>query len=287
MVKSVYKAVYMYKSVFMFLVREMNSWPLMLILWYAGRRREEPPPSSLYGTLLCRRGEHKQRGGSESSASRQKHFLRCTSCGWSQRSASWSHCSTFFLPTSPIYFLTSFLPFRAGDVAPSSLLRCHWPAAPTVSSVPCGYCRDVTSSWQHHWASPSSPMGSVTGLQRWGVGGVSHGRAARRFRAKPPRSAPLHAPAEVNDWGLLWENGAEVANFTHLPDSEPKPLCHSAPTDELSDQRGNKVHTTTKDARFHLTRITHQRPCNKLNYNRIIPLYYISRCITKTQAWGI
>lgn len=27
-----------------FLVREMNSWPLMLILWYAGRRREEPPP---------------------------------------------------------------------------------------------------------------------------------------------------------------------------------------------------------------------------------------------------
>lgn len=40
-----------------FLVREMNSWPLMLILWYAGRRREEPrPPSSLCGTLLCRRG---------------------------------------------------------------------------------------------------------------------------------------------------------------------------------------------------------------------------------------
>lgn len=56
--KSVYKAVYMYKSVFMFfLVREMNSWPLMLILWYAGRRREDlAPPSSLFGTLLCRRG---------------------------------------------------------------------------------------------------------------------------------------------------------------------------------------------------------------------------------------
>lgn len=34
----------MYRSVFMFLVREMNSWPLMLILWYEGRRREAPPP---------------------------------------------------------------------------------------------------------------------------------------------------------------------------------------------------------------------------------------------------
>lgn len=66
---------------------------------------------------------------------------------------------------------TSLLPFRAGDVAPSLLLRCHWPAAPTVSSVPRGYCRDVTSFWQHHWASPPSPMGSITGLQRWGVGG--------------------------------------------------------------------------------------------------------------------
>lgn len=130
------------------------------------------PPSSFYGTLLCRRRKQKQKqkGGSESSASRQKHFLSCTSCGWSQRSASWSHCSTSFLPTSPIYFLTSFL-FRAGDVAASSLSRRRCPAAPTVSSVPRGYCRDVTSSWQHHWASPPSPTGSITGLQPWGVGG--------------------------------------------------------------------------------------------------------------------
>lgn len=259
----------------------MNSWPLMLILWYAGRRREDPPLLSLWHTALSPRlCKQKQKGGRESWASRQKHFLRCTSCGWSQRSASWSHCSAFFLPTSLSYFLT----FWAGDVAPSSLLRCHWPAAPTVSSVPRGYCRDVTFFWQHHWASPPSPMGSVTGLQRWGVGGWA---TARRYKAEPPRSAPLHAPAEVNDWGLVRENGVEVADFTHLPDSEPKPLCHSAPTDKLSDQRDNKVRTTTKDARFHLTRITHQRPCNKLNYNRIIPLYYISRCITKTHAWGI
>ncbi|KAG7238964.1 hypothetical protein INR49_030515 [Caranx melampygus] len=182
-------------------------------------RKEEggaPPLLSLWHTDLSPRSckqKHKQKGGRESSASRQKHFLHCTSCGWSQRSASWSHCSAFFLPTSPTTFpsfppsfLPSFLPSfffffsRASDVAPSSLLRCHWPATPTVSSVPCGYCRDVTSSWQHHWASPPSPMGSsVTGLQRWGAGGLSHGGTVRRYTAEPPRSAPLHAPAEVND----------------------------------------------------------------------------------------
>lgn len=174
-------------------------------------RKEEggAPPRllSLWHTALSPRSCKKkqtnkkktQKGGRESSASRQKHFLRCTSCGWSQRSASWSHCSAFFLPTSPTSFLTtflpSFLPTRAGDDALSSLLRCHWPAAPTVSSVPRGYCRDVTSSWQHHWASPPSPMGSITGLQRWGVGGVSHGGTVRRYKAEPPR-LPLSTPQQ-------------------------------------------------------------------------------------------
>lgn len=41
-----------------FLVREMNSWPLMLILWYAGRRREDhphPTPLSLWHTALSPR----------------------------------------------------------------------------------------------------------------------------------------------------------------------------------------------------------------------------------------
>lgn len=187
-----------------------------------------------------------------SSASRQTHFLHCTSCGWSQRSASWSHCSAFFLPTSPDLlpnFLSSFLPGPVMSHLPS-LLRRHRPAAPTVSSVPCGYCRDVTFSWQHHWASPPSPMGSVTGLQRWGVGGVSHGGTVRRSTAEPPRSAPLHAPAEVKDYGLVREKRRRRRR-PHLPDSEPKPLCRSAPTDKLSDQRENKVRTTTKDARFH------------------------------------
>lgn len=180
----------------------MNSWPLMLILWYAGRRREDPQPPllSLWHTALSPRSckqKHKQKGGRERSASRQKHFLRCTSCGWSQRSASWSHCSAFFLPTSPTSFLkTSLLPFfRAGDVAPSSLLRCHWPAAPPVSSVPRGYCRDVTFSWQHHWASPPSPMGSVTGLQRWGVGGWA--TAGRWDGIKPSLPGlPLSTPQQ-------------------------------------------------------------------------------------------
>lgn len=266
----------------------MNSWPLMLSLWYAGRRREEPPPSSLYGTLLCRWGKqkHKQKGGRESSASRQKHFLRCTSCGWSQRSASWSHCSTFFLPTSPIYFLTSFffglvmslLPRCCGVTGRQRILLAASPVDTVVMSLPSG--STIGHPRPPQWAA--SLVYSVGELGGWATAGWWDG-----LKAKPPQSAPLHAPAEVNDWELVWENGAEVADFTHLPDSEPKPLCHSAPTDKLSDQCGNRVHTTTKDARFHLTRITHQRPCNKLNYNQIIPLYYISRCITKTQAWGI
>lgn len=67
-----------------FLVREMNSWPLMLILWYAGRRREEPrPPSSLCGTLLCRRGrvwkkQKKLQNKTEKVAGRARHPGRST-----------------------------------------------------------------------------------------------------------------------------------------------------------------------------------------------------------------
>lgn len=187
-----------------FLVREMNSWPLMLILWYAGRRREDHPPtptysrppSSPYGTPLCRRGKqkHKQKGGRESLASRQKHFPRCTSCGWSLK------VSLLGLTAPPSLFqppstLPSFLPLRAGDVTPSSLLRCHWPAAPPVSSVPRGYCRDVTFSWQHHWASPPSPMGSATGLQLWGVGGWA--TAGRWDGIKPSLPGlPLSTPQQ-------------------------------------------------------------------------------------------
>lgn len=83
----------MYKSVFMFFGK--GDEQLALDADSVVCRKEEggppsPPPSSLYGTPLCRRSKqkHKQKGGRESSASRQKHFLRCTSCGWSQRSAS-------------------------------------------------------------------------------------------------------------------------------------------------------------------------------------------------------
>lgn len=188
----------MYKSVFMFFGK--GDEQLALDADSVVCRKEEggaPPPPPL-SVAHCSVAEvvfekkkvtkQNRKGGRESSASRQKHFLCCTSCGWSQRSTSWSHCSAFFLPTSP-KLLPSFLPSRAGDDALSSLLRCHWPAAPSVSSVPRGYCCDVTSSRQHHWASPPSPMGSITGLQRWGVGGVS------RCKAEPPR-LPLSTPQQ-------------------------------------------------------------------------------------------
>lgn len=182
------------------------------------------------------------------------------------------------LPHFPFsgWWCRSFL-LVAVSLAPQRLLLAASPVDTVVMSLSPG--STIGHPRPPQWAAISS-------LQRWGVGGWA--TAERWDGIKPsPRSAPLHAPAEVTDWGLVRENGAKVADFTHLPDSEPKPLCRSAPTDKLSDQRWKKVRTTTKDARFHLTRITHQRPCNKLNYNRILPLYYISRCITKTQAWGI
>lgn len=58
-----------------FLVREMNSWPLMLILWYAGRRREEPrPPSSLCGTLLSPRSCLKKKKLQNKTKTKQKRW---------------------------------------------------------------------------------------------------------------------------------------------------------------------------------------------------------------------
>lgn len=131
----------MYKSVFMFwfLVREMKSWPLILILWYAGRRREDRPlthpsphPPLWHIALTKAKRTNKQK---KSSVFRLTHFQCCTSCGRSQMVLQLCLLSSF---------LASFL--RAGDVTPSSLLRCHGPAMPTVISVPRGYCRDVTFS---------------------------------------------------------------------------------------------------------------------------------------------
>lgn len=185
-----------------FLVREMNSWPLMLILWYAGRRREEPrPPSSLCGTLLCRRGRVWKKKSYKTKQKRWQGELGIQAEALSMLYFLWVESKVNLLVSllrllpSNLPKTPSFLPSRAGDDALSSLLRCHWPAAPSVSSVPRGYCCDVTSSRQHHWASPPSPMGSITGLQRWGVGGVSHGGTVRRCKAEPPR-LPLSTPQQ-------------------------------------------------------------------------------------------
>lgn len=145
--KSLYKAVYMYRSVFMFLVREMNSWPLMLILWYEGRRREAPPPSSsLYGTPLCRRPKEKPGGwqgalGIQAEAPSTLYFL------WAE--------SKLRFPS-----------FRFGAATMPLLLVGGVADPATVSSpLPRGYCRDVTSSWQQRWALPADllPVYSVGG----------------------------------------------------------------------------------------------------------------------------
>lgn len=102
----------------------------MLILWYAGRRREDRPlPRHLLSMAHASVAGEKNQATekTKSSASRQMHFLRCTSGGQSQKA----------IPGLSLCPLPSFLPsflrpsrpsvrFQAGgDVAPSSLLRCH------------------------------------------------------------------------------------------------------------------------------------------------------------------
>lgn len=192
-----------------FLVREMNSWPLMLILWYAGRRREELPLLSLWHTALSPRSCKKKKREKEKQdkntnskvAGRARHPGRSTFYavlpvgGVKGQLPGLTAPPSSFQPPRPPDLLPSFLPSWAGDDALSSLLRCHWPPAPTVSSVPRGYCRDVTYSWQHHWASPPSPMGSITGLQRWGVGGVNHGGTVRRYKKPSLPVCPSPRPS--------------------------------------------------------------------------------------------
>lgn len=104
-------------------------------------------------------------------------------------------------PPSSFLLLSScwfFLFFRANDdAAASSSLWRRRPAAPTVSSVPRGYCRDVTSPFL------AAPLG-IPALPRWAAsmvysfgewGGMSHGGTVRRYEAEPPR-LPLSTPQQ-------------------------------------------------------------------------------------------
>lgn len=190
----------MYKICFyvVVLVREVNSGPLM--------QEEEAPPTAPLPSLLVAQVV-KSKTLNRKVAGGQKHFLRCTSCGRSQRSASWSHCSAFFLPTSPTsfsFFLFLFFVIRSrpgGDgrsflpVArrprPAALryvmLRYATLCYVSGTSKPADTVVMSLFSWQHHWASPPS----VTGLQRWG----GRGRLSRRkAEPLPPRYAPLDRP---------------------------------------------------------------------------------------------
>lgn len=180
-----------------FLVREMNSWPLMLILWYAGRRREDhprPPPSSLYGTLLCRRSKqkHKQKGGRESSASRQKHFLRCTSCGWSQRSASL---------VSLLRLLSSNLPWPPSSL-PSFL------SGPVMSLLPP--CCGVTD--QQRLLLAASPVDTVV---------MSLTPGSTIGHPRPPQWA-ASLVYSVGEWGGEPRRDGLTPSLPSLPLSTPQ-----------------------------------------------------------------
>lgn len=164
--------------------------------------------------------------------------------------------------------MTTTLPPSRGVIGLQSLLLAASPVDTVVMSLPFG-------STIGHPRPPQWAASLVYSFGEWG--GMSHGGTVRQYEAEPPR-LPLSTPQQRSLTLGLSRNGkikrrkknkkwsAEAADFIHLPDFEPKPLCHSAPTDKLSDQHENTVRTTTKDARFHLTRITHQHPCNKLNY---------------------
>ncbi|KAK2893424.1 hypothetical protein Q8A73_015908 [Channa argus] len=179
----------------------MNSWPLMLILWYARRRREEAPPSSLCGTLLCRRGKNRNRKmagrelGIQTEALSTLYFLLV------ELKVNLLVLLLHLLPSSHPDLLPSFLPsFLFGPVM-SLLPRCCGVtgrqrlllAASPVDTVVMSLPPDSTIG------HPRPPQWAASLVYSFGEWGVSHGRTVRRFEAKPPRSAPLHAPAEVND----------------------------------------------------------------------------------------
>lgn len=146
--KSVYKAVYMYKSVFMFFGK--GDEQLALDADSVVCRKEEggapPPLLSLWHTALSPRSclkkkkvtKQNRKGGRESSASRQKHFLCCTSCGWSQRSTSWSHCSAFFLPSFLLGPVMTLFPPCCGVTGLQRLALAASPVDTVVMSLPPG-----------------------------------------------------------------------------------------------------------------------------------------------------
>lgn len=202
----------------------------------------------------------------------------------------------------PSSFLTIFLPFfflfffwADDDAAASSSSWRRRPAAPTVSSVP-----PWILSWCHFpfLAAPLGIPALPNGQHRWFTALGSGGGWATAGRwdgneAEPPR-LPLSTPQQRSlTLGLFRKDKKKKtkrrSRWLYPPARLPaQAFCvtlHRRTNYQTNVK--NKVRTTTKDARFHLTRITHQHPCNKLNYYRVIPLYSISRCITKTEAWGI
>lgn len=175
----------------------MDSWALdadsVVCMKEEGGPPLAPPPPRplLYGTPLCRRDEQKRE--KKSPASRRTHFLRCTSCGRSQRGQPLWPRSSAPLPSFRPSLLTSFsrlvmslLPPCCGVTDRRRLLLAASPVDTVVMSLSPG------STIGH--PPPPPPVGGVTGLQRWGVEGGG-GEAVQSLPGLPPLHAPpLHAP---------------------------------------------------------------------------------------------
>lgn len=142
----------MYKSVFMFFGK--GDEQLALDADSVVCRKEEggapPPLLSLWHTALSPRSCLKKKklqnrkGGRESSASRQKHFLCCTSCGWSQRSTllvSLLRLLPSNLPKTPSFLLGPVMTLFPPCCGVTGLQRLALAASPVdtvVMSLPPG-----------------------------------------------------------------------------------------------------------------------------------------------------
>lgn len=234
------------------------------------------PTPSLYGTLLYRREKTERWQGElgvQAEALSTLYFL------WVESKVSLPGLiappPSFqppLLTSSLPHFLLSFLsgtvmsllPPCCGVTDQQRLLLAASPVDSVVMSLTPG-------STIGHPRPPQWAASLVYSVGEWGGEPRRDGETV--FNAEPPRSAPLHAPAEVNDCGLVKTKTVQkLPTLLTCQTPSPSLLCHSAPTDNFQTDAISKVRTTTKDARFNPTGITHRRPCNKLNYNRSNPI---------------
>ena len=180
MVKSVYKAVYMYKSVFMFFGKGDEQLALDADSVVCRKKEGGVPPSSLYGTLLCRRGCVNKNinikvAGSARHPGRSTFYALLPVGGVRGQPPGLTAPPSSFQPPRPLaYFLPSFLPFFlfgpvmsllppcCGVTGQQRLLLAASPVDTVVMSLPPG-------STIGHPRPPQWAASLVYSVGEWGV----------------------------------------------------------------------------------------------------------------------